>query len=89
MPLLGQTVAVDIRMHNVRALWMISKENNCLTPLELLKRSEFQLILVLVAKTEDCSSPLEALENLVDYSLGCIDQCQAQQEHVTALLYSC
>ena len=80
---------VGSRMHNVRALWMISKEDDCLTPLELLKLPEFQLILVLIAKKEACSSPLEALENLVDYSLGRIDQCQAQQEHVTALLYFC
>jgi hypothetical protein len=60
-------------MHDVWALWMLSKENNCLTPLELLERPEFQLILVLIAKKEACSSPLEALENLVDYSMGRID----------------
>ena len=49
-------------MHDVRALWMISKKNNFLTPLELLKQLEFQLILVLIAKKKACSSPLEALE---------------------------
>ena len=81
---LGQTVAVD----NM-ALWMISKENNCLTPFELLKRPEIQLKFVLIARKEACSSPLEVLENLVDYLLGRIDQCQAQQEHVTSLLYCC
>jgi hypothetical protein len=76
-------------MHDVRALWMISKENNCLTPLELLKRPEIQLKFVLIERKEACSSPLEVLENLVDYLLGRIDQCQAQQEHVTSLLYCC
>ena len=70
-------VDVGSRMHCVWALWMISRENSCLTPLELLKRPEFQLVLVLIAKKEACLSPLEALENLVDYSLGHIDQCQA------------
>jgi hypothetical protein len=58
-------------------------------PFELLKRPEFQLNIVLIAKKEACSSPLEAFENLVDYPLERIDQCQAQQEHVTALLYFC
>ena len=73
----------------MRALWTISKKDDCLTPLELLKRPEFQLILVLIAKKEACSSPLVALENLVDYSLGRIDQCQAQQTHVALLSYFC
>ena len=80
---------VGSRMHDVRALWMLSKENNCLTPLELLEWQEFHLILVLIAKKEACSSPLEAFENLDDYLLGRVDQCQAQQEHATALLYLC
>ncbi len=57
-----------------------------LSPLELLKRSEFQSILVLIVKEKACSPPLEALENLVDYSLKGIGQCQAQREHVTAFL---
>ena len=60
-----------------------------LAPLELLKRPEFQLILVLIEKKEACSPPLEALENLVDYLLERIDQCQAQREHVTAFLCFC
>ncbi len=60
-----------------------------LAPLELLKRSEFQLNLELTAKKKACSPPLEALENLVDYSLERIDQCQAQREHVTAFLCFC
>ena len=82
-------VDVGSRMHCVWALWTISSKNSCLTPLELFKRTEFQLILVLIAKKEVCSSSLEALENLVDYFLGHVDQCQAQQEHVIALLYLC
>ena len=53
---------VGSRMHCVWALWLLSKENNCLTPLELLDWPEFTLILVLSAKKEACSSPLEALE---------------------------
>ena len=48
-----------------------------LAPSEFLKRSEFQLILVLIAKKEACLSPIEALENLVDHSMGRIYQCQA------------
>jgi hypothetical protein len=65
------------------------QKEQLLDSLKMLKRLEFQLILVLIAKKEACPSPLEALENLVDCLLGRIDQCQAQQEHVTALLYSC
>jgi hypothetical protein len=82
-------VDVDSRMYNVQDLRMISKENNCLTPLELLKLSEFQLILLLIAKKEACSSPLEAFENLVDYTMGSIDNCQAQKEHVKSSSYFC
>ena len=58
-----------------------------LAPLELLKGSEFQLILVLIAKNKVCSPPLKTFENLVDYSLECIDQCQTQRERVAA--FSC
>ena len=71
-------VDVDSRMHDMWALWMLSKDNDCLTPLELLEQPEFHLTLVLIAKKEACSSPLEAFENLVDYSMGSIDQRQAQ-----------
>ncbi len=60
-----------------------------LASLELLKRSEFQLILALIAKKEACSPPLEALEKLVDYLLERIGQSQAQREHVTAFLCFC
>jgi hypothetical protein len=63
--------------------------HNSLAALELLKRSEFQLNLVLIAKKEACSPPLEALENLVDYSLERIGQCQAQWEHVSLCLCFC
>ncbi len=59
-------VDVGSRMHGVWALWMLSKENNCLTPLELLERPESPLILALHAKKEACSSPLEALKRLFD-----------------------
>jgi hypothetical protein len=68
---------------------MISKKNNCLTPLEMLKRFELQLNLVLMASKEAWSSPLEALEEPVDHSLGHIEQCQAQQDFVTGVLYFC
>ena len=61
-PPLGHMADVGSRMHDVWALRMLSKENNCLTPLELLERSEFHLILVLIANKEACSSPLEALD---------------------------
>jgi hypothetical protein len=60
-----------------------------LAPLELLKRPVFQLILVLIAKKEACSPPLEAIEKLVDYSLEGIDQFQAQWDYVTAFLCFC
>ena len=53
---------VGRRMHGVWDLWMLSKENNCLTSLEFLERPELPLILVLPAKKEACSSPLEVLE---------------------------
>jgi hypothetical protein len=49
----------------------------------------FQLILVLIAKKEACSPPLEAIEKLVDYSLEGIDQFQAQWDYVTAFLCFC
>jgi hypothetical protein len=65
------------------------QKEQLLDSLKMLKRLEFQLILVLIAKKEACPSPLEALENLVDYSLERIDQCQAQWEHVTAFLCFC
>ena len=68
---------------------MISKNNNCLTPLEMLKRSDLQLILVLIAKKEAWSFPLEAFKKPVDHSIGYIDQCQSQQDCVTEVLYSC
>jgi hypothetical protein len=42
---------------------MLSKENNCLNPLEL-ELPEPPLILALLAKKEACSSPLEALKRL-------------------------
>jgi len=51
---------VGRRMHGVWALWMLSKENNCLTPLELLERTESPLIL------KAYSSPLEALKRIFD-----------------------
>jgi hypothetical protein len=68
---------------------MISKKNNCLTPLEMLKWYELQLTLVLIATKEVWSFPLEALEKPVDHSLGYIEQCQVQQESVTDVLYFC
>jgi hypothetical protein len=45
---------------------MLSKENNCLTPLELLERPEFPLILALLAKKDACLSLLEVLKRLLD-----------------------
>jgi hypothetical protein len=57
---------VGRRMHGVWALWMLSKENNCLTPLEILERPESPLILALLSKKEACSSPLEALKRVFD-----------------------
>jgi hypothetical protein len=41
---------VGRRMHGVWALWMLSKENNCLTPLELVEWPEYPLILALLSK---------------------------------------
>jgi hypothetical protein len=51
---LVQMADVGRRMHSVWALWMLSKENNCLTPLELLERIESPLILALLSKKEAC-----------------------------------
>jgi hypothetical protein len=45
-----QMADVGRRMHGVWALWMLFKENNCLTPLELLERPESPLILALFSK---------------------------------------
>jgi hypothetical protein len=57
---------VGRRMHGVWALWMLSKENNCLTPSELLERPESPLILALLSKKDASSSPLEALKRFFD-----------------------
>ena len=80
---LGRIVIVHFGDHSNH----VALCHKSLAPLELLKRSEFQLILVLIAKKKACSPSLEALENLVDYLLECINQCQVQQEHVAA--FSC
>ena len=64
--LLVQMADVGRRIHGVWALRMLSKENNCLTPIELLERPEFPLILALLSKKEACSSPLEALKRVFD-----------------------
>ena len=79
---LGRIVIVHFGDHSNH----VALCHKSLAPLELLKRSEFQFILVLIARKKACSTPLEALENLVDYLLERIDQCQAQREHAAAFL---
>ena len=79
---------VGSRMHCVWALWMISRENSCLTPLELLKRPEFQLVLVLITKKEACSSPLEALEKF-DFLLSLAVLSWLQIHYIHRTLRSC
>jgi hypothetical protein len=63
---LVQMADVGRRMHGVWALWMLSRKNNFLTPLELLEWPESSLILALLSKKEACSSPLEALKRVFD-----------------------
>ena len=76
------------RMHDVWALWMLSKEKNCLTSLELLERPEFPLILVLLAKKEACSSPLEAFEKF-DFLLSLAVLSWLQIPYIHRMLRSC
>ena len=72
------------RMHGVWAFWMFYKKNNFLTPLEL----EFPLILVLLAKKEACSSPLEVLEKF-DFLLSLVFLPWLQIPYIHRKLRSC